>query len=384
MAFFERWKRPNVERLTQQRDLRSLVEAASHSSPEIRLAARRALLALSGSDVIEELVKGLQQGNSAAVQILGALGDLSVAPKILAALEHPEMSMHQSARAALVALGASAQLKQAFHESASPKAREMALRGLQELQVEGLAGLLSDALEDPDPSVRSLGEFAGAFPRDLDSCDPALKESALRALARRGDPDFETSLLEHLSSAEADLRVLALQGLGAIWCRQGEPTTEVRARLCPLRVDESSQVRCAFCSLLGTLDFERPWLVEALRDSHPMVRNRAAVALGELNALEAVDELVAALANGSWGAARALGTLGDFRATQPLCEALARHEVADVAAQALGELGDPQAIPALEAFLDRWKPRSSPPPGDPSGEELGKRSLARLRTIAQS
>ncbi len=382
MSFLKRWQRPDVAQLLARRDLVGLVEAADHTSPVIRQTARDALRDLSGRDVDEALSQALCRGSCAAAQILGARGDILAAPGLAAALEHPNLSVHQSARAALVALNAVESLTRAFRESPIPKAREMALRGLHELQVDDLEELLSDALEDADPTVRSLGEVAGAFPRALDSPDPALRKSALRALTRRGDPDFESSLLEQLFSVEADVRAWAIQGLGAIWTQHRDRLEQSRVVLESLREDESSLVRSALCSLLGSLDFERPWLREALSDPEATVRNQAADSLGMLKDLESVEGLIVALRLGSWGAARALGATGDPRATQPLCEALFCRDVGDVAAQALGELGDPSAIPDLEDFLVRWKPQPNQHPQDPRGDMLARGSLERLRKVA--
>lgn len=120
-----------------------------------------------------------------------------------------------------------------------------------------------------------------------------------------------------------------------------------------------------------------PELIAAVRDPFEAVRLSAAVALGDVNAREAVpalSELVLgklppakgyALFNpvdvgaARWMAARALGRIGDPQAVTPLVDALLQNDgdLGVFVAEALGDLGDRRAVPAL---LEAAEPRPEP------------------------
>ena len=101
-------------------------------------------------------------------------------------------------------------------------------------------------------------------------------------------------------------------------------------------------------------------LVETLSDTGQASfrRREAARSLGKLKAPEALDPLLAALADKdryvARAAAQALGESGDVRAVLPLTGLLTDSdtEVRRDAASALGQIGDPSATSALTAALD--------------------------------
>jgi HEAT repeat protein len=94
-----------------------------------------------------------------------------------------------------------------------------------------------------------------------------------------------------------------------------------------------------------------PALIKALGDWSENVRRAAAEALGAIGDPQAVPPLIQAL--GDWSenvrraAAEALGKLGDRQAVPALIKALGDSDwvVRCNAAEALGKLGDPQAVP---------------------------------------
>jgi len=94
-------------------------------------------------------------------------------------------------------------------------------------------------------------------------------------------------------------------------------------------------------------------LLTRLGQTDSPVCGGAALALGFLEAVEAVDPLIAVLSGGGrrrWlAAAAALGRIGDPRAVEPLIAVLNRHSAAAQysAAVALGDIGDSRAVPAL-------------------------------------
>ena len=169
------------------------------------------------------------------------------------------------------------------------------------------------------------------------------------------DGDSSTSaLISALADSLADVRALALGGLGA----RPEPgiLPSVVARLTS---DKNPFVRkAAAYALAGFSGPERTAaLIGALRDKDPEVRGASAVALGDHADSTAVAPLAAALSDKSAfvraQAARALGVNGRAAASAvpELVRRLSSDEDGEVkrhAAAALGTIGDRSALPALE------------------------------------
>jgi len=99
-------------------------------------------------------------------------------------------------------------------------------------------------------------------------------------------------------------------------------------------------------------------LITALRKEDEGIVNRAADALGRLKAKEAVAPLCVALSNGSAGAAEALGKIGNIEAVPALIRGLERRFgknvrlVASTAARALAKIRDPRAIDPLISHVN--------------------------------
>ncbi|MBW1980689.1 MAG: HEAT repeat domain-containing protein [Deltaproteobacteria bacterium] len=174
------------------------------------------------------------------------------------------------------------------------------LRGL------GAAGVdsLMDALDDPDPLVRS---------------------QAAKALGEIGDPRAVEPLLAALNDQEPLIRRQAAEALGKI----GDDRAVAPLLAVLQRKDEAAHVRASAAETLGLL--RNPIAVEplltALRDQDWNIRSRAA---------------------------QALGNIGDTRAVEPLMAALADREavVRQHLSEALGKIGDPRSRSALEAMLE--------------------------------
>ena len=217
-------------------------------------------------------------------------------------------------------------------------------------------------------ACEALGKFVGDGRvtqglKEALSHDPfyGVRRGAAKALGEIGTADSQKALLSGLQ-AEKDSRVrrAICQALGE--CREEalfEPLAQVFAH------DQKYYVAAAAAEALAKTDakgaFER--LVQGLeRDSHGEVIRRAIFAgLAELKDPRAVPVL---LEHTRWGvptyarlgAVSALGKLGESLKEQR--EEIRRHlekllrdresRVARTAAEALGRLGDPAAIPALE------------------------------------
>ncbi len=98
-------------------------------------------------------------------------------------------------------------------------------------------------------------------------------------------------------------------------------------------------------------------LIEVLDDTDPWLRNHAAASLGKLGDARAIEALLKALADGAWQVRRAsaesLGRLGDLRAVEPLIQALGdkEPEVRKAVANALAQIGDARAVGPLIRIL---------------------------------
>lgn len=182
--------------------------------------------------------------------------------------------------------------------------------------------------------------------------DAAVRETALKALEKLGDPRRVEPLIAALADGDGALRQTAAESLGEIG--------DSRA-VNPLIValdDEESAVRWRVVEALAKIGDARAVepLIAALRDQDSAVRWSAAWALCEIGA-PAVEALIVALQDKDstvrQSAARSLGKLGDSRAVEPLITALQEDEsnVRRLAAWALCQISDPRAIQPLVAAL---------------------------------
>jgi HEAT repeat protein len=225
---------------------------------------------------------------------------------------------------------------------------------------------LLNALTDPDPALRSnaalvLGQLKD--PRALPGLIQALSDpdldvrwQAAEALGQIGDPQAAQALVAALRDPAEAVRRSAVHALVKL------PGIDVRASLTELiRGQESGPVRATALEVLAEMGDRDavPALIDALRDPHEEVRKLAALALGRLRDLRAVEPLLLAASSGegsTWfqgEVMRALAQLGDPRALPAVLRA---REAADpfvrkCAAEALGRLGDSQVVPALIEML---------------------------------
>jgi HEAT repeat protein len=99
-------------------------------------------------------------------------------------------------------------------------------------------------------------------------------------------------------------------------------------------------------------------LISALRKENAQDRQRAAISLGNMKNIQAVEPLIQSLKDDDDFvrnfAARALGNIGDSKALSPLIQALSDKHilVRCSAAQALGSLKDPRAVDPLINALE--------------------------------
>ncbi len=93
--------------------------------------------------------------------------------------------------------------------------------------------------------------------------------------------------------------------------------------------------------------------------------------------LARIPQLRAALREGDWAAARELGRLGAQEAVTDLIAALQHPKIGAVAAEALADIGDPRAIPAIHYYIEHADPPDGPD-GDPDERSIARAALERL------
>jgi HEAT repeat protein len=193
----------------------------------------------------------------------------------------------------------------------------------------------------------------------LESSDEEERREAVMKLWSIEGKQAQSLLEGALADRSAGVRVAAVNGLAR---RHGSVASLLAARL---RGDKDQSVRKSAAHALATFhDAERTAaLIAALHDKDVEVRGAAAVALGDHPDPDAIPALISALSDNSAfvraHASRALGVNGraSAQAVPTLIRLLTSDQDSEVkrqAAAALGGIGDPAALPALEkARLDK-------------------------------
>lgn len=305
---------------------------------------------------------------------MAAAGDLA---GLTRALGDADLIVRQRARAAMVRLRAQDALISVLREDRRGEAREMALLALQELAPPQLEAALSAALEDADSHIRGLAADMGARPAraEPDALGSPEAVSALRNLGAAGLP----AALALLGRPDAAVRRAAADVVVTLACAAKPPPPPALAdAILALERDPDPGVRATAAGGMSALG--KPGaaaLRRLLSDRDPLPRQAAALALSAAGGTASVPELRAALGRGEWAAARALGQLRARDAVPDLIAALRDPRVGAVAAEALAEIGDRRAIPAIYAYIAEAPPPSGPD-GDPDPAEIARAALRRL------
>ena len=243
--------------------------------------------------------------------------------------------------------------------------RGLMTRTLGRLQDAYALPSLMHAARDGDPKIRGDAVWAlgmiktvEALPillQSLDDRDGTVRRQAAHALNGLEDPQATDALLRALHDPDPMVVAAAVAALASSSVQRAAP------ELLRLMGGESNRVARAAEAALDRVQYDLrvPTPTDQLAPPDTDTETKvaaAAAALGIIGNGGALMHLVTALDSRAVpvrvAAARALGRLGDRRAVPHLVGVLeddSSAEVLQVAAQALGELGDPSVASALEA-----------------------------------
>ncbi len=222
----------------------------------------------------------------------------------------------------------------------------------------GAGGDLVQAMGSPDrtaaleayTAILGLGSVASPWlVQGLESGDEAVVEASAAALGNLGDRTSVAALLGILQTSGRP-RHAAAWALGEI----GDPLA-IEPLVRSLGEEDASLRKEAVRALVKFGSLSVPAVLPFLRQTGDPRSRRAAIrVLGEVRAGEAVGTLAAVTGENRDVAVWALGRTGGEGALQPVLSALSdpRWRVRREAAEALGNIEDDRAVPALKAALE--------------------------------
>lgn len=350
-------RREAVEQLEAIGDRRAvipLVAAFADNHPEVRKAAVRAVGRFGDASVVPALLRLLRDPSedvrSAAVGSLGSVGSTE-AIGALSELLNSGTDLFRSKVA--YALG------QIAHDPSAGKAGEVALERLvAALAIPSLRTAAREALRVAGPAAIPglLQHLAGKLPGD--------PTTAVQLLARSADRRATAALTAELERRRV-AQPIVLQALGAT----GDPDALVPVLGALSSKDPEIRLAAmnAMRPLLGDDGRASDVLIERLGDAELEVRVLAAEYLGLVRARQGTDKLIALTATGTpprlrHAAVDALGEIGDPRALPALLGILrdGPPPLRGAAATALAYLGDPGAIEPLRKLLAASSAKTAP------------------------
>lgn len=342
-------RRETVEQLEAIGDRRAvipLVSAFSDNHPEVRKAAVRAVGRFGDAAVVPALLRLLRDPSedvrSAAVGSLGAIGSTD-AIGALSELLTTGTDLFRSKVA--YALG------QIARDPSAGKAGEIALERLvaamatpslrtasrEALRVAGpaaipalLAHLAGKLPGDPATAVQLLSKAADARATAALTAELERRRVAqpvvLLALGATGDPAALVPVLSALSSRDPEIRLAAMNAMRPLLGEDGRASDVLIERL----ADSELEVRVLAAEYLGLVRARQgteKLLALTAADTPPRLRRAAVDALGEIGDPRALPALLALLREGPGSlrpaAATAITYLGDPAAIAPLLELIA-------------------------------------------------------------
>lgn len=401
---------------TRQLEGSPLLTDLREGTRPVRAAAARALGRIGDHAALEPLLGALHDEDVPEVRreivfALGILGHRDAVPALIDAMEtEPVADTSAEIAIALGRLGDPAALDVLHRqlESSWGLIRERAIEAMALIADESSVQPLIDAMKDHDPGVAWRAAYAlekipgeAQVPALMEACDPSadamLRRAAVRSLGRleattaaerivdvartphddwaldvriadalgrigTDGPEQRLVIADLLASANFHVRVAALQAIGrAKWL-------ELLPEALDRRADEVIDVRAAaFEAIADCLEGRGlEVLLPGLTDPSPLVAGTCLRRLGESTDPSHV-QLVLAELNGNGDRARRLGaaagvsSAGDQVPVETLLALLNDRDpfVATLAADALGERGEPAAVQPLMTALDRSDPAAS-------------------------
>jgi serine/threonine-protein kinase len=268
-------------------------------------------------------------GRAAVFRVVDEIASEAMLPELIPYTQHQDWQIRQQVARILGRFSTAAGRDALLQLLADPhkQVRQVALASLTSLQLPVDVGPVCQLLRDPDLTVQSKAIEAIIQLNDPDAVYYLLEflqddsEYVRRAVVEVLNAIGTTSVIKELLGALRDkdwwVRVRAADALGNI----GGP--RVVDAVLPLLKDEDEFIRRYAVEILNTRKDERSFqvLVDALGDQDWWVRERAVDALtqlGDRRAVPALLQLVEHDSETTLAAIRALVTLGDSQAVQPL------------------------------------------------------------------
>lgn len=358
--------------ITSSRAVGPLIERLGDADAGVREAAVDALERIGPACVVP-LIEALDHARidakiAAIVRILGLLEDPRALVPIMNCLGHTYMTVRWAAVDAAVRYGEAAvplltdmlalnrvpiePLVEEARGQRNKRNRLRTIRALGELKDSKAVPALKEIGQEDDREIRLAVEEAL---RKVGGATWA-RASAAKALGFIRSPEAVPALLKHLSDPNSTVRLRVVRALMLTGdARAAKPL----ARL--LSTEEDPEVREEIAEALGAQGLAGPDAVNAciraLGDTSRAVRSHAARSLGRLADPKAAPHLVRALGDGYWSVSRdaenSIINLGT-KAVPSLIEALGSRAAAvrSSAARALGSIADPRAGQPLRRLLE--------------------------------
>jgi len=317
-----------------------LIEALNDDSKEVRIAAIQALGFWKGPEVITALIHRLHQDPDPAARrettnTLRILSAHEAVPALIQALDDPDPYVRSNALSAVRWIEGPQALKPLLKWLAASSSDIY-----QELYLDMMGNL-----DNPYARYILLPEIRAGRMQFTE---------APGKLEKIGEPETVLPLLDDLKAVDPEIRKKAIKTLSYIpqIHLQKYPILEI---LRPLQNDPERQVRSDLAGILASMDDPEtlPILAHLMSDPDSMVRGGVVNGLRRHLRHAAVDLLIKALDDDAPyvydSAAIALGLLRDPRAVDPLIRLLLKPNRPRnfEAALALKRIGDPRAVPPL-------------------------------------
>jgi HEAT repeat protein len=328
----------------------------------------------------------------ALLKCLGLIGDPKSAPALISYLRSSYFIVRQAAVGALVRFGptvgplllpglsfnqsAIEHFKKDACDKNHPELQIRAIKALGGLEDHRAVPLLKELVETSLPDVQ---EAATAGLAQI-GCAAWGRCCALKVLAEVGEPTLVPHIVPSLRDNSGNVRFEAVRAIAKMG---GETALKHLVRIA--RKDKADYIRAEAMRALRSVGKGQPVVLAAalhgLKDPSREVRSRSARLLGNYQSPKSIVPLLAAMADAHWSvrenAENALLNFGRD-AVAPLIDALEHRSWTTRlrAARLLGEIGDPRAVPSLNATLARRGERTEV-------RDIAEASLRKLESVTK-